>query len=269
MARGLLQYIMLFSGRTPVVIPSTPQRMNHMKPLAYFLCLFPGIPLLAQSTFQEQAARLQNINAFLQDFRPGTAPELVQVNRLELAFELYPQPSLDTTVGRKDEPVDPPSVVPRVRARYVMKNGLFAGGSIVPGIEYQDYEADTIAAEVGYRFKMGKTTFQVRASYSDGDVQGPITEIDVKDDFSFTNTSYDLAAGRTFGAFQVYGFLGAIDTDTELDIQSDGVHLENTESTWYAGLGATYAWRAFAFTLEQNATDDYLANIILSAAYRF
>ena len=151
-----------------------------MKYLVCLSCLAAGFPVLAQTTFQEQAARLQNINAFLQDFRPGTAPERVSKNRLELAFELYPQPDLDTRVGRKDEPIDPPSVVPRVRARYLLKNGLFLGGSAVPGIEFQDYDADTVAAEVGYRFKLGKTTLQLRASYSDGDITGPITEIDAK-----------------------------------------------------------------------------------------
>ncbi|MDJ0842273.1 MAG: hypothetical protein QNK37_37575 [Acidobacteriota bacterium] len=240
-----------------------------MKYLVCLSCLAAGFPLLAQTTFQEQAARLQNINAFLQDFRPGTAPERVGKSRLELAFELYPQPDLDTRVGRKDEPIDPPSVVPRVRARYLLKNGLFLGGSAVPGIEFQDYDADTVAAEAGWRFKFGDTTLQLRASYSDGDITGPITETDAMDDFTFTNYSYDLAAARTFGAFHVFGFVGSIDTDTELDIESDGVHLENTESTWYAGLGVTWDWRALAFTLEQDFTDDYLANVIVSAAYRF
>ena len=98
-----------------------------MKRYLSLLLLLNCLPLLAQTTFQEQAARLQNINAFLMDMRPAAAPVRPDDNRFELAFELYPQPDLDTQIGRKNEPLDPPSLVPRVRLRYIMANGFFAG----------------------------------------------------------------------------------------------------------------------------------------------
>jgi len=232
------------------------------------LFLFPFV-LSAQTTFQEQADRLQNINAFLLDFRPGTAPVPVDKGRFELAFELAPQPSVNTRVGNKDEPVDPPSIVPRLRARYLSANGFLIGGTATPGIEFMDYKAETVSFELGYRFSLANLGFQVRASYSDGDVEGPITEKHVKDQFTFTNNSFDLACAKSFGRFHFYAFLGYIDIETELDIESDGVHLTNTEDAGYGGLGLTWDWRSLGFTLEQNFTDDYLQNVMLSAAYRF
>ena len=240
-----------------------------MKRLACLLLILFPLFLSAQTTFQEQADRLQNINAFLLDFRPGTAPVEVDEGRLELAFELAPQPSVNTKVGNKDEPVDPPSIVPRFRGRYVSAGGLVIGGTATPGIEFMDYKAETLSFELGYRFSLASFGFQVRASYSDGDVEGPITEKGVKDQFTFTNNSFDLAIVKSFGRFHYYGFLGYIDVETELEIISDGVHLTNTEDSYYGGLGVTWDWRTLGFTLEQNFTDDYLQNVMLSAAYRF
>ena len=230
--------------------------------------LICGPALFAQTTFQEQAARLQNINAYLLDFRPATAPFRSDRGQLELVFDAYPQPSVNTRVGSKDEPVDPPSVVPKLRARYLFKSGLMVGGAIAPGLEFQDYEAETISIELGYRFGLLGFTGQVRASYSDGDVEGPITELNAKDDFTYTNEAIDASLAKKFGNLHVYGFAGAISTDTELDIELDGVHLENTDDTWYGGAGITYDWRRFGLTFEQNFTDSYLKNLVFSISFR-
>lgn len=236
----------------------------------FALLLFCSCSLaFAQTTFQDQAARLQNINAFLQDFRPVAAPRLFSENVLELYFEAYPQPDIDTTVGRKEEPVNPPEIVPKVRARYLLKNGFFVGGSVVPGIEFEGYDADTVAAEAGWRRGMFNGVVQLRLSYSDGDVVGPVTEETSNDEFSYTNLSADLSYARRIGPLDVYGFLGTIDVETELLVQSDMVLLENTEATYYAGLGATWQLGRWSLTAEQNITDDYLANIIVALAYRF
>jgi len=240
-----------------------------MKSAMLFGLFLSASVALGQTTFQEQAYRLMSINAFLQDLRPGTAPTAVTRNRFEAAFELYPQPSLDTRIGRKDEPIDPPEVVPRLRLRYLMRSGLFFGGTAVPGIEFEGYDADTYAIEVGIRFAVAAFDWQVRASGGDGDILGPITETDGDDDFSFTNTAADLSVSRSFGNLSVYGFGGVIRAETELEVAADGAFLEHDESTHYAGLGLTYRWWRLDLNLEQNFTDDYLASVVVSAAYRF
>jgi hypothetical protein len=210
-----------------------------------------------------------NINAFLQDLRPTGVPSPVDRSHFEAAFELYPQPSLDTRIGRKDEPVDPPEVVPRLRIRYMSRSGLFAGGTIVPGIEYEGYDADTYALEAGYRFSLARLNWQIRASYGDGDIVGPITETGAEDEFSYTNSAADLAVSRTFGNFGVYGFGGVIRAETELLVAADGGFLEQSETTYYGGLGLGYDIQRLRLTVEQNLTDDYLASLVVSAAYRF
>jgi hypothetical protein len=230
--------------------------------------LLPGSFLMGQTTFQEQAARLQNINAYLLDFRPAGAPWLPEENTFEVVFDLNPQPTIDTRVGTKDEPIDPPSLVPKLRARYLWSSGLMVGAAYAPGIELEDYEADFISLELGYRFELFSCGWAVRASYSDGDVTGPITEPNVKDFFEYKNQGFDLSGGKSFGALYAYGFLGRVETETSLDIEIDGVHLDNEDDALYGGLGATWSWRSFGFTLEQNFTDDYLKNLILSVSYR-
>ena len=239
-----------------------------MKPLILFLLLV-GSAVMAQTTFQEQAARLQNINAYLLDFRPATAPIKFDSSTLELSFDINPQPGVNARIGNKDEPLDPPSVVPKLRGRYVHKTGFFAGGAVAPGIEFEGYKAKFFSVELGYRFGFAGLDGAVRLSYSDGDVDGPITAAAANDTFTFTNNGGDITLGKSFGAWHCYGFAGGISTDTELDIEEDGVHLDNDDSTYYGGVGLTYDWRSFGITVEQNFTDDYLANLILGIGYRF
>lgn len=228
-----------------------------------------GATCFAQTTFQEQAARLQNINAFLLDFRPATAPLRFSRSTLEVSFDLNPQPSINTRVGNKNEPIDPPSVVPKLRGRFIMKNGLFLGAAIAPGVAFDDYEADTLSLEAGYRFAWQAWRFGLRLAYTDGDVVGPITERDVEDRFVLTNRSADFSFGRHFGRINLYGLVGQVSTETELDVTADGVHLENEEDALYYGGGLTYTYKRWGLTLEQQFTDDYLAHVILGVGYRF
>lgn len=229
-------------------------------------------PLLAQdggTTFQEQNARLQNINAFLLDFRPNAPPLIPEKSRFSAILDVNPQPSINFRVGRKEEPIDPPSVVPKLRARYEHRSGLMVGAAFAPGIEFEDYEAEYISLEAGYRMKLAAWTLGLRASYSDGDVTGPITDLEFEDDFTFENLGADLSLGRGWGAWSIYGFVGYNDIATTLLIQEDGAFLRNEEDTYYYGFGAGYAWRKLHFNLEQNFTDDYLAHITVSVSYRF
>lgn len=221
------------------------------------------------TTFQEQAARLQNINAWLLDYRPATAPVKPSKNQFLVSLDLTPQPDVNTRVGDKEEPISPPSVVPRLRIGYGFKQGWVVSGTYVPSIEYDGYETDLFSLDLGYRFKWKSLNFATRISYSDGDVQGPITDSQIQDDFSFTNQGFDLSVGKTFKNLHFYGFAGSGHTETALDVNADGSHLENTDSALYGGLGASIQLRRLVFTLEQNFTDHYLQHLIFNVSYRF
>lgn len=242
--------------------------MKTMSPWLLFVVAAPM--LLAQgTTFQEQAERLQNINAFLLDFRPNTAPIIVDRMSFEAILDVNPQPSINTRVGRKDEPIDPPSVVPKLRGRLLLPNGLFLGAAFAPGIEFEDYTAEYISAELGYRLQLSGWALSLRGSYTDGDLEGPITESDAEDMFTFTNIGADVSLGTRLGPVDVYGFAGWNDVDTIMDIEADGVRLAFTEGTYYYGAGLGYTRGRWRVNLEQNITDDYLSHLTLSLSFRF
>lgn len=234
-----------------------------------FGVLLSVMGLYGQTTFQEQADRLQNINAYLLDFRPSAAPDVVTKTRFEAAFDLYPQPSINSRIGSKDEPLDPPSVVPKLRGRILLPQGWMFGGTYVPGITFEDYTADYISLELGYRVRLRGWDFGLRASYAEGDVEGPITEEGVEDQFDFSNNGFDLSLGKRFKQFKPYVFVGRNDIETELLIESDGALLRNEDDAPYAGLGLTYYHGSWQLNFEQNFTDDYLAFISVSVGYRF
>jgi len=223
------------------------------------------------ATFQEQSARLQNINAYLLDFRPAGPPVRVAVNGLELALDATPQPTLDTRVGRKDEPLDPPSIAPKLRVRWLHRSGFFAGAAYAPGVAFQDYDAEYLSLEAGFRFRMANLELGLRASYSDGDVTGPITETNAEDFFVFENRGVDLSAGLpVLARARAYLFLGYNDIETGLEVASDGAFLANADETAYGGAGFSYrATRRLFLNVEQNVTDSYLRHLVLSASYRF
>jgi hypothetical protein len=240
-----------------------------MKSGVIFLLAVCCLGAMAQTTFQEQAARLQNINAYLLDFRLGAIPDNPDRLTFDLMFEGIPQPSVDSQVGRKEEEIDPPSVVPRLRGRVLLGSGFFAGATYVPGIEYEGYEADYIGLELGRIFSFLGFDWVTRVSHTDGDVLGPVTDRDLDDDFTFSNLGADLTAAIPLWRFQAYGFVGFNDIETTLEVTSDGAFLENEDETAYYGLGLVYRQRAWTFGVEQNFTDDYLQHFSLSAGYRF
>lgn len=226
-------------------------------------------PVQAQTTFQEQARRLQNINAYLLDFRAATPPAEADHRHWEAVFDVYPQPNVDAQVGRKNEPLDPPSWVPKLRMRYVFSSGFHLGAAYAPGIAFEGYEADYWSVELGQRFAWRAWRFGVRASYSDGDVTGPITEVDAADFFRFENRGIDLSIARVIGAFHVYALAGANEIDTSVRVEADGARITNDDEAPYAGIGIAWDRGPWRLVLEQHATDDYLQHLILSAAYRF
>ncbi|MCB1051905.1 MAG: hypothetical protein H6510_10085 [Acidobacteria bacterium] len=237
--------------------------------MRFLALLCVGAVLWGQTTFQEQAQRLMNIQSYLLDLRPATAPEIVDHFQIEAILDLYPQPDVNARIGNKEEALDPPSWVPKLRFRGFFRNGLMIGGAWAPGIDFQDYRAEFIALELGYRRVFQSWTTSVRASYSDGEIEGAITDPDFEDLFQYKNSGLDISVGHYFGRAHVYGFVGWNETDNQLDIALDGVHLEGDDGTYYGGLGVQIPWNRWRFNLEQNATDTYLRNLILSASYRF
>lgn len=242
-----------------------------MRAVPRLMLLIFTMPLLMGqgTTFQEQAERLQNINAFLLDFRPNTPPIPIDKSHFEAIFDINPQPTINTRIGRKEEPIDPPAVVPKLRGRYLFASGLVIGAAFAPGVEFEDYEAEYISLELGYRFKLASWGLGLRASYTDGELEGPITQLNTKDMFTFTNIGADLSIGHGLGPVYLYGFSGWNDIETTLNVVSDGVQLAFTGDTYYYGGGISYMRGRWRVNLEQNVTDDYLQHVTLSLTFRF
>ncbi|MCB1044018.1 MAG: hypothetical protein KDC35_13825 [Acidobacteria bacterium] len=237
---------------------------------AFTLCVVASWWCVAQTTFQEQAARLQNINAYLLDFRPAAAPEVREKISLEFVLDLAVQPSVDTRVGNKDEDIDPPGVVPKLRGRLHFQQGFMIGGAFAPGIEFQGYEADFVAAELGWRKQMNDFTIGVRGSWIDGEILGPVTEPELDDLFVFENYAGDVSLAWSWTpTWTVYGFAGFVTTETSLDVALDGVHLDNDDDAFYGGAGVQWRNKKWRAVLEQNFTASYLNNVIASLSYSF
>lgn len=234
-----------------------------------FVLGLAGLTAVAQTTFQEQAERLQNINAYLIDFRAASAPVVMEEFTIEAVLDVTPQPSIDNRVGVKSENIDAPNVVPKLRGRFYWANGLMVGVAYAPGIDFQGYKAEFIAAELGWRMDFSGWTAGLRGSYIDGDVEGPVTEADLDDLFTFTNMGLDLSLARRWNAFVGYGFVGLNDIETELDVTLDGAHLVSEDDALYGGLGVQWATQKWSVNLEQNFTDSYLRHLTLSLGYRF
>lgn len=237
-----------------------------MKRLIIMLCFAPS--LWSQTTFQEQAERLINIQSFLFDFRPAAGPRYSPEVQYELVLDLYPQPDLDTQIGNKDEPIDPPSWVPKLRARRVHR-GFMVGLAFAPGIEFEGYKTEFLSAEAGFRKERNNWTRGIRISYTRGTIEGPVTDPDTDDEMDLQNWGLDFSLGKEIGNFNFYGFLGWNALDSVLDVSLDGAQLSSDEGTYYGGLGCGYTWNRWHLNLEQNATDDYLRNMTLSLTRRF
>lgn len=220
-------------------------------------------------TFDEQAQRLQLIYAYLLDFRPVQGPVLSRGNRIELALELTPSPSIDNRVGAKDEPVHSPALIPRPRARFHSATGVVLGAAYTPPVEVSGYEVSLGALEAGYRFPLGNWRAGLRAYAMDGEVAGPVTEADSADDFQLTNAGVDALAGLQVGFWLPYVGVGRAKTRSTLTIQSDGVTLEARRSYTYLLAGLSGDMDNLRFTVEQSRTDSVLDHFTISFSWMF
>jgi hypothetical protein len=220
-------------------------------------------------TYLEQAERLQLINAYLLDLRPAGAPLLPERSVIELQLEAIPQPSIDTRVGSKKEPVDSPPVTPRVRLKYVGAWGLMAGITANPPVPVMGFSAPWIGGEVGWRFRMAAIHGELRGYALAAQITGPITEKGAKDEFDMTNAGGDFRLGLALGGLMPYAGVGAGHTDSTLTIDSDGAVLDAAADYQYWMAGFTWHWAPYLFTFEQNQTEDFLSHFILAVAVRF
>lgn len=235
--------------------------------LALALMAQPG--LCRAVTFQEQAERLQLIYAFLLDYRPGQAPRLPTASLLDLTLEILPVPDIDNRVGAKDQPIDPPVAIPRLRARYLSASGFMAGGTVNGSTEVDGYRAPWLGFEAGYRFAAAAIQGEIRLFAISAKVTGPITEPGAKDEFDMRNRGGDLRLGLELAPLTIYGGMGAGHTESTLRVEADGARLEVDSSYRYWLAGVSAAAGPFLFTFEQNRTEDFLSHIILAASVQF
>ena len=240
---------------------------------AAVLLVWVTLPLGARParavTYLEQAERLQLINAYLLDLRPAGAPLLPERSVIELQLEAIPQPSIDTRVGSKKEPVDSPPVTPRVRAKYIAAWGLMAGITASPPIPVMGFSAPWVGGELGWRFRLAPLHGELRGYALTARITGPITEKGAKDEFDMTNTGADVRLGLALGPLMPYAGVGTGHTDSTLTIDSDGAQLDASADYQYWMAGITYHRAPLLFTFEQNRTEDFLSHYILAVAVRF
>lgn len=220
-------------------------------------------------TFDEQARRLQLIYAYLLDFRPVQGPVLSRGNKFELALDLTPTPSIDNRVGAKDEPVNPPALIPRPRVRFHSATGVVLGAAYIPPVEVSGYETSLGAVEAGYRFPLGNWRVGLRAYAMDGEVTGPVTEAEADDNFQLSNAGVDALAGLQVGFWLPYLGVGRATTRSTLTIRSDGVTLAARNSYTYLLVGLSGDMDNLRFTVEQSRTDSVLDHFTFSFSWLF
>lgn len=229
--------------------------------------LWPSAPQAV--THLEQAERLQAVYAYLLDFRPAGAPRLPPRGLFELQAEAIPAPSVDHRVGAKDEPIDPPSAIPRLRAKYLSAAGLMLGATANPATEVQGYAAPWAGGELGWRARLGALHGELRGYVLSARVTGPITESGARDEFTFVNQGADLRLGLAWGRLMPYAGVGAGHSESTLTVEADGAQFDASLDYRYWMAGATIALEPFLFTFEQNRTEDFLSHYILAVAVQF
>ena len=220
-------------------------------------------------TFIEQAERLQHINAFLLDLRPGQPPRVPDETVLDFALEILPAPDIDNRVGAKDEPIASPAAIPRLRLRYITASGFMVGGTWNPDVEFEGYRAPWTGWEVGYRFVLAGLHTELRLFAISVQVVGPIADKGAEDEFDVYNRGGDLRLGVPLGTAMIYAGGGEGRSESTLRIESDGARLDAETTYTYILAGVGGEWGPMTFTYEQYWSEDYLQHYSISASVRF
>lgn len=222
-------------------------------------------------TFEEQSNRLQLIYAHLLDLHPNGPPQVVNKSRWQGTVDFIVVPTVDNRVGRKEEKVSAPPLIPRPRGHYLHTSGLKAGGAWLPPLEVMGNTTNLPALEVGYFLGKEAWAFGVRGTYSVGDVNGTITDSDHKDDFKFDRSGMDFSLGYQYDDWTPYLGRGAGHLNATLDIKVDGVttKIKNHSYTYYLG-GVAYQYNEwFSFNFEQYQAEHFLRYMAFSINYTF
>jgi hypothetical protein len=232
-------------------------------------CLaFKGPPAKAV-TFTEQIERLQLVYAALLDYRPGGPPRVFGRGQLALGLELVPIPPIDNRVGNKDEPVNPPPAYGRGRAIVGIGAGFAIGVAYLPPVPVANYRAQLAGLSIEYDWERGAFLAGARAFYQSASVRGPITDPSTSDQFTAANAGLDVRAGWAFPPWIVYGGAGAGETRSRLEVTSDGSVSNAAADYRYAFAGASRDFGAWRVALEQQQTEIYLQNVVLTVMYAF
>ena len=175
---------------------------------------------------------------------------------------------MDNRVGSKNEPVNPPPLVPRFRVRYIAAFGLMVGGSYNPPLEAADFSAEWTAIEAGFRFRIGTVHSELRAFTISAEVEGQITEPASKDRFSFDNEGIDFRLGYSAEPWIVYAGHGRGKTSSRLTVTSDGSSIDADADYRYWMAGISWDISPLLFSLEQGRSEDFFHHVILSVSYR-
>lgn len=222
-------------------------------------------------TSAEQAERLQLIHSHVLDFRWESAPVRAEESSWNFAGELLWQPTVDHKVGTKSEPVDAPPAIPRPRVQFLSKNGWFVGGSWLPPVEVQKFQANVFGLEGGYIHQVEGFHLGARLAVVSGSLKGPITDPNEKDTFTVENTDLDVALSYPIQSWIPFVGLGAGSLSSTLKIAADGVELEvNSHPYGYAFLGLSYQWTpSLRVTFQQHQTEEFLGHWLAGVSYHW
>lgn len=247
-----------------------------MRRINRLLCgLLTGILSLTASsasavTSEEQADRIQQVYAFILDFRSNAAPLPEESGTFVLQADALLMPEIDNRVGAKSEPVDTLPLVPRLRGRYHLPWGLALGVAGSPGIPTGSQTATFAQGELGWRGQTGNLLVGARASLSSWKIVGAMTTKEYDDTFEIQQNNMDLRLGWNLGGWIPYAGYGSGNQDLSLLIGEDDVLLRLPDQSFsYQFVGLELRWSEWDFVVEQHQTEDFLQHIQFSVKRRF
>jgi len=243
---------------------------------------------MATVVWEQQAQRLQDINASFLDAAPIVQPQSVGKG-LKFHLPLSILPKVNNTIGSKNEkvPTSPIHTIPIFSLFYGQGSWSTEiwGGFLPTGAEKIMGLSSSVTEFLGglkgsYSFVLSpdiKTELSLGLQYAQSDVEGGITEIKAKDSFKVRSTLF--YTGFSFIYSNMYWAslsLGTKNTHSILDIPSDQAHLVTrdtlsdsniplyttlmvglTYNSWKVGIGEHYVplrlWMPKAFVTYEYA----------------
>lgn len=261
----------LESNHRNELMPGT--KLRHLLRLVILIVSLPfaSTSVQADVTFEEQSERLQLIYAHLMDYRVSTALRAAPDKPWYGGLDLVYLPTVDNRVGTKKEEIDPPKLLARPRVRWHHENGISLGLSWIPPITLQGYTLNLVGAEMAYAYDLKQWSLFTRATYSDGNTKGPITDKDETDRFFLSRSTWELGLTRELYGTRPYAGFGRGHLSTRLEIEVDGVVMEVIDHSYpFYYFGVNYTWlERWQFNLEQSFNEDFVRFFGISVGTRF